>query len=129
MNARGYRLEDNPEGNPFSAFLAAGGVRPAEASDLTRLWSVRGLLGGLALGDRIAEVAKAVDAAVHAQPRAALLSLTTSRAPTDSIPALLIRAGLAWADLEAAHEDAPPTWTLRSALSSTLLSGADADWS
>lgn len=129
VEAEGYPLDDDAEANTVSGFLAGEGDLPAEASDLTRLWSVRGLLGGLALGDRIAEVAKAVDAALHAQPRAALLSLTTSRAPSDSIPALLVRAGLAWADLEAAHEDTSPTWTLRSALSSTFLSGADADWS
>lgn len=129
IEAEGYPLDDDPEAIAVSAFLAGEGDLPAEASDLTRLWSVRGLLGGLALGDRITEVAKTIDAAVHAQPRAALLSLTTSRAPSDSIPALLIRAGLPWADLEAAHEETPPTWTLRSALSSTLLSAADADWS
>jgi hypothetical protein len=129
VEAEGYPVHDDPEATAVSAFLAGEGDVPAGASDLARLWSVRGLLGGLALGDRVREVAAAVDAAVHAQPRAALLSLTASRAPSASIPALLIRAGLAWANLEEAHDDTPPSWTPRNALPSALLSAADAYWS
>lgn len=129
VEAEGYPHDGDAEAVHLSAFLAGVADMPTEVADLTRLWSVYGLLGALALGDRTRDVARAVEAAVHAHPRSALLSLTASRAPTDSIPALLIRTGLAWADLEAAHEDVPPTWTSRNALSSALLSGADADWS
>ena len=75
------------------------------------------------------EVAKAIDEFLHQHPRDALLALTSSRVATEQIPSLMIRAGLPWADLAAAHDDEPPPWSARSAIAATLLSAADGDWS
>ena len=125
----GWVIDDDDEGTALSAFLA--GVRdfPSEIADFTRLWTVRGLLPELGLGPRIKDVADAIDAALHENPRPALLALSASRAPSQTIPALVISAGLAWANLEAAHDDAAPPWSVRSALPATLLSAADSQWS
>lgn len=124
-----YPRDQDAEATAVSAFLAGKGDLPTEVSDLSRLWTVRGLLGALSLDDRAAGVAAQIDAAMHASPRSALLAITASRVPSEAIPSLLVRAGLAWADLESAHDDTPPIWTARSALASALLSAADADWS
>ena len=125
----GWVIDDDDEGTALSAFLA--GVRdfPSEIADFTRLWTVRGLLPELGLGPRIKDVADAIDAALHENPRPALLALSASSAPSQTIPALVISAGLAWANLEAAHDDAAPPWSVRSALPATLLSAADSQWS
>lgn len=131
VDAAGYITDDDDddEESKISAFLA--GIRgiPTPVADLDRLWTVRALLGSLALGDRTREVAQTIDETLHAEPRKALLSLATSRAPKETIPSLLIRAGLVWIDLEKAHDDSPPIWSARNALPSALLSAADAAWS
>lgn len=93
------------------------------------MWAVRARLGELALGHRAAEVAEAIDGALHGEPRKALLALTGSEAAGDATASLIIRAGLAWADLEDAHDAAAPLWTMRDALPAALLSAADAEWS
>lgn len=129
IESAGYPHDEEPEATAVSAFLAGQGDLSPQTSDLTRLWTVRGLVPGLSLGERIRDVAEAIDTAVHADPRSALLSITSSRAPTELIPSLLISAGLTWSNLVAAHHDKPPPWSVRSALPSTLLSAADSNWS
>lgn len=129
VNAEGWLAEDDMEENALSAYLAGLRPFPERITDFSRLWSVRGLIGGLALGDRAQAVGAAVDEAVFSSPRNALLSLAVSKAPGTSIPSLLIQSGLAWADLIAAHDDQAPEWSVRGALPAALLSAADAGWS
>ena len=124
----GYVADDDPEAEAFSAFLAGDGSLP-DIVDFARLWTVVGRLNGLALGLRIGEVADALERAVHVNPRAALLAVAASGAPGEVIAAPLIKAGLVWTDLSAAHDDLPPRWTSRSALAAALLSAADQRWS
>lgn len=129
VEADGFPVGDSPEETELSAFLAGEGGLPAEIKDFTRLWTVRALLGSLSLTTRTASVADAVEHAILADPRSALLALNSSGATSRAIPSLLIRTGLAWANLQEAHNDEVPPWTARGALPATLLAAADADWS
>lgn len=129
VEADGYVIDDDPEATALSAFLSGLREFPASIEDFTRLWSVRGLLVQLGVGCRIDDIAHAIDTAVHNDPRAALLALTSSQAPSDAVPNLIVRAHLAWADLKDAHDEQAPEWSLRGALPAALLSGADAEWS
>ncbi|MGW5188920.1 hypothetical protein ACWEOO_06680 [Kribbella sp. NPDC004138] len=129
VEADGYILDDDAESSALSAFLAGLRDFPSPIEDFTRLWSVRGLLVQLGVGSRIDDIAHAIDMAVHKDPRRALLALTSSQAPTDAIPNLIVRAHLAWANLKDAHDDQAPEWSMRGALPAALLSGADAEWS
>lgn len=125
----GHFASDIPEEAQLSSFLSGTAPFPAAISNVDRLWTVRGLLGGLALGDRIGQVAEDVDKALADQPRAALVSIATSRLPLEAIPSLMIGASLPWSDLSSIHEDDPPGWSRRSALPGMLLSAADGEWS
>jgi len=129
VDADGWLAEDDPEENALSAFLAGMRPFPEQITDFSRLWSVRGLIGALHLGDRLSAVSDAIDDAVHAAPRDALLGITASKAPGSSIPSLLIESGVVWANLIAAHDDHAPEWSVRGALPAALLSAADAKWS
>jgi hypothetical protein len=129
LDGDGHVRGETDEESSISAYLSGEGALPDTITDLTRLWTARGLLDKLALGPRLATVAKDLDRALHADPRAALLSLSGSEVPSHAIPYLLITAGLAWANLESAHDDVPPSWSKRSALPAALLSAADAEWS
>jgi hypothetical protein len=129
VDADGWIAEDDPEENALSAYLAGVRPFPERITDFGRLWSVRGLIGGLALGGRLEAVAATIDEVVHASPRDALLAVTASKAPGSSISSLLIESGLVWANLMAAHDDQAPNWSVRGALPAALLSAADAGWS
>ncbi|MFI5696757.1 hypothetical protein ACIA58_33190 [Kribbella sp. NPDC051586] len=129
VNALGWLLSDDAEESAVSAFLAGVRGLPEHITDFTRLWTIRATLPELGLGDREIHVRDTVEAAMFRQPRPALMAMAQSSVPTEEIPALVIRSGLAWANLAAAHDDAPPTWTPRGALAAVLLSAADAEWS
>lgn len=129
VEAEGHPSDGEADENALSAYLAGEGEFPAGDLDFTRLWTIRGLIGGLALEERAGDVVRAIDKAIFADPRRALNALTASRVPDRSIPALIVRTGLAWAELAAAHDDEPPTWTGRGALPAALISAADLRWS
>ncbi|MEZ5112698.1 MAG: hypothetical protein R2693_04270 [Nocardioidaceae bacterium] len=129
VDALGWLHCEDPEETAVSAFLAGEGELPEQITDFTRLWSVRATLAGLNLGDRGVHVRDEVEAAMFRQPQPALLALAESSVPTGAIPNLVVRSGLAWADLADAHDEEPPTWTTRGALPAALLSAADAEWS
>lgn len=117
------------EATRLSMFLAGLTTDLPSISDLARLWTVRGLLPSLMLPRPTGEFAESIDQLLHQHPRDALLALASSGVATEQIPSLVIRAGLPWADLTAAHDDEPPPWSGRSAIAATLLSAADGDWS
>lgn len=129
VDADGWVIRDDQEEAAFSMFLAGIGPMPERIKDFVRLWTTRAQLPALALGSRIAEVTNAIDAAVYANPSAALGALTDSEVTGDAIPALMIRSGLAWANLADAHETSAPPWTMRGAIAAALLSAADSLWS
>lgn len=129
VEAAGHPIDGDAAETALSAYLAGEGELPAGDLDFTRLWTIRGLIGGLALEERAGDVVRAIDDAVFADPRPALNALTASGVPDRSIPALIVRTGLAWAQLAAAHDDEPPTWTGRGALPAALISAADLLWS
>jgi len=120
---------ETPEESAVAGFLAGVGDLPEAVADLDRLWTIRGLLGGLGLGERANEVAEAVDRTLARNPRAALVSIAHSRLPLEKIPELMIKASLPWSNLAAIHEDNPPAWSRRSALPGMFLSAADGEWS
>lgn len=128
VEAAGHVTDGDADETAFSSWLAGSGDLPVNL-DYTRLWTVRGLLGGLDLGERAGVVAQAVEDAAYADPRKALVALTGSGVPDRSIASLIVRTGLAWADLSAAHDGEPPTWTGRGALPAALISAADLAWS
>ncbi|WP_350279113.1 hypothetical protein [Kribbella sp. HUAS MG21] len=129
VDAEGWLISDDAEESAVSAFLA--GVRDLgeHIIDFTRLWTIRATLSELGLGDRRASVRDAVEAAMFHQPKPALTAMAESSVPTESIPALMIRSRLAWANLADAHDDTPPIWTPRGVLAAVVLSAADAEWS
>lgn len=129
VDAPGWLASDDPEEAAVSAFLAGEGELPEQITDFTRLWSVRATLVGLNLGERLVPVRDHVEAAMFRQPRPSLIGLAESSVPTGAIPTLVVRSGLAWANLADAHHDVPPAWTTRGALPAALLSAADAEWS
>ena len=129
VEAGGWVVDGTPEENAISCFLAGDGSQPVEVIDFVRLWTVRALLPALGLGRRIADVSEAIDTEIYANPAAALAALSGSEAPSEAIPSLMIRSGLAWANLVDAHESTAPQWTLRGALPAALLSAADSLWS
>lgn len=129
VEADGWVIDDDPEESAISMFLAGLAPLPAEIEDLTRLWNARALLGRLGLGSRIDDVAKGIDDVIYAHPAAALAALANSEVPANFVPALMIRSGLAWADLADAHDNTAPPWTVRGALPAALLSAADSVWS
>jgi len=129
VKADGYPRDGDADETALSAYLAGEGELPAEVVDFTRFWTIRSLVGGLALEDRARDVTKGIDAAIYGDPRPALIALTASGVPDRSIPALIVRTGLAWAELADAHDDEPPKWTGRGALPAALVSAADLDWS
>lgn len=129
VDAEGWLVSEDEEESAISAFLAGVRELPAWITDFTRLWSVRAILAGLRLGDRANHIRDEVEAAIFRQPQPALVALAESSVPTGDIPTLVVRSGLAWADLTDAHDDVPPTWTTRGALPAVLLSAADAEWS
>lgn len=128
VDNEGHVTDGDPDETALSAWLAGTG-EPPTVLDLTRLWTIRGLLGGLALDDRAGAVAQYIESAVHADPRPALVALSGSGVPDRAIASLVVRTGLAWADLRAAHDDEPPIWTGRGALPAALISAADLAWS
>ena len=129
VEADGWIEQDDAEEAAVSTFLAGHDQLPEDICDFSRLWTARSLLPGLWLGSRITDVAKDIDARIYAKPAAALLALSASEVPANAVPGLVVRSGLAWADLADAHENSAPTWTLRGALPAALLSAADSLWS
>lgn len=129
VDTQGWPSSDDAEESAVSAFLAAEGELPEGISDFTRLWTIQARLPSLCLGDRIVPVRDAVEAAMFRRPPLALIALAESSVPAEAIPSLVIRSGLAWADLADGHDLTPPTWTTRGALPAALLSAADALWS
>ena len=129
VEAEGHPSDGEAEETALSAYLAGRANSRRATSTSPGLWTIRGLIGGLALEERAGDVVRAIDDAVFADPRPALIALTASGVPDRSIPALIIRTGLAWAELAAAHDDEPPTWTGRGALPAALISAADLRWS
>ncbi|BBY36830.1 hypothetical protein MMAN_09640 [Mycobacterium mantenii] len=129
IEADGWVDQGDPEEIAVSAFLAGQAELPEGIEDFARLWTARSLLSGLWLGPRNSLVAKEIDARIYASPAPALLALSGSEIPANAVPALMIRSGLAWANLADAHESSAPPWTLRGALPAALLSAADSQWS
>jgi hypothetical protein len=129
VDADGWVIRDDKEETAVSMFLAGVSPLPDGIRDFVRLWTTRSRLPALALGSRIEEVSKAIDAETYANPSAALRALTDSEVSGDAIPSLMIRSGLAWANLADAHHDSAPPWTMRGALPAALLSAADSLWS
>nr|WP_131721717.1 hypothetical protein [Mycolicibacterium komanii]CRL70025.1 hypothetical protein CPGR_01807 [Mycolicibacterium komanii] len=129
VDADGWVIGNDQEETAVSMFLAGISQLPERITDFVRLWTARSHLSALGLGSRVEEVSKAIDAAVYAEPAAALGALTNAEVSGDSIPCLMIRTGLAWANLADAHENAAPPWTMRGAIPAALLSAADSVWS
>lgn len=129
VEADGWVAGETAEETAISAFLAGDTSQSVEVIDFGRLWTARALLPALGLGDRIGEIAEAIDTEVYANPAAALAALSGSDAPSETIPLLMIRSRLAWANLADVHEDSAPPWTKRGALPAALLSAADSLWS
>ena len=129
VDSEGWVADGSAEETAISMFLAGEPAESVEVIDFVRLWTVRALLPALGLGDRIAEVSDAIDTEVYGNPAAALAALSSSEAPTEAIPVLMIRSGLAWADLADVHETSALPWTRRGALPAALLSAADSLWS
>lgn len=127
--ADGWVVDDDMEEQAISRFLAGLTPLPDDIHDLTRLWTARALLPRLGLGSRVNEVAKDIDDVIYAHPAVALASLSDSEVPLELIPSLMVRSGLAWANLADAHENTAPPWTVRGALPAALLSAADSLWS
>lgn len=125
----GWVTDGDPEEIAISKFLAGDSADPVDVVDFVRLWTVRALLPALSLGPRLAEIEEAIDTEIYANPADALAALTGSEAPSESIPLLMIRSGLAWANLADAHKASTPPWTKRGALPAALLSAADSLWS
>ncbi|TDL10537.1 hypothetical protein EUA04_11685 [Mycolicibacterium obuense] len=125
----GWVDDGDAEETAISMFLAGDTSQSVEVIDFVRLWTARALLPALSLGDRITEIADAIDTEVYGNPAAALAALTGSEAPSEMIAALMVRTGLAWADLADAHRNVVPPWTKRGALPAALLSAADSVWS
>lgn len=129
VESEGWVKDGTAEETAISMFLAGNDSEPVDVIDFERLWTVRALLPSLGLGPRIGEISEAIDTEIYANPAAALATLTGSEAPSDAIPSLMIRSGLAWANLAEAHDKLAPPWTLRGALPAALLSAADSIWS
>lgn len=129
VEADGWVSDGDPEEIAISAFLAGDTSQSVEVIDFVRLWTARALLPALGLGARIAEISEAIDTEIYGNPVEALLALSDSEAPSDAIPALMVRSGLAWANLVDVHDDSAPMWTMRGALPAALLSAADSCWS
>lgn len=129
IESPGWPSSGDPEANSLSAFLAGEGPLPDVVSDHSRLWFIRSRVRSLLLGDSTAAKMDAVDAALFSDPRSALESLANSAIAAHQIPSLVVRSGLAWARLAAAHDDVAPPWTARGAVPALLLSAADSEWS
>jgi hypothetical protein len=129
VEADGWVQDGGSEEVAISKFLAGDMSDSVDVVDFARLWTVRARLGSLALGDRLKDVAAAIDTEVYGNPAAALAALTGSEAPSETIPSLMVRSGLAWANLAEAHASSAPPWTQRGALPAALLSAADSLWS
>jgi hypothetical protein len=129
VEADGWVTGGDAEETAISMFLAGDASQAVEVIDFVRLWTARALLPNLGLGTRIREVSEAIDTEVYANPAEALAALTGSEAPSEAIPSLMVRSGLAWANLVDAHADSAPPWTVRGALPAALLSAADSMWS
>jgi hypothetical protein len=129
VEADGYLTDGDDDETALAAYLAGEGDFPPDTADATRLWTIRGLIGGLALSDRVGQVVRCIDDAIMADPRPALMALTASEVPDAAIPSLIVRTGLAWASLANAHDDEAPIWTGRGALPAALISAADLAWS
>jgi hypothetical protein len=129
IDAGGWVIHDDAEETAVSMFLAGLRPLPEGVREISRLWTARALLPALGLGDRINEVSTAIEAEIYTHPAAALAALTSSDVLSKAIPSLMIRSGLAWANLADAHENTAPPWTMRGALPAALLSAADSLWS
>lgn len=129
VDADGWVADGDEEETAISMFLAGDTSQSVDVIDFARLWTARARLPGLALGERIAEVSEAIETEVYGNPAAALAALTSSEVPSDAIPTLIVRSGLAWANLADAHQASVPPWTKRGALPAALLSAADSLWS
>jgi hypothetical protein len=129
IESDGWVIDADPEEQAVSRFLAGLTPLPHDVENLGWLWTARALMPRLHLGSRIDEVAKDIDAVIYAHPAAALMALSESDVPLELIPNLMVRSGLAWANLADAHENSAPPWTLRGALPAALLSAADSVWS
>ncbi|MDP7701396.1 hypothetical protein [Mycobacterium sp. TY815] len=125
----GWIIGSDDEESAVSMFLAGHRTIPAEVKNFARLWTARALLQLLCLGSRIEPAAKAIDEIIYSRPAAALSALANSEVPVDLIPTLMVRSGLAWANLADAHANTAPPWTVRGALPAALLSAADSLWS
>lgn len=129
VEADGWVTDGDPGEIAISAFLAGDTSQSVDDIDFVRLWTARALLPSLGLGPRISDIAEAIDTEIYGNPVDALAALSDSEAPSDAIPTLMVRSGLAWANLIDAHDDSAPVWTMRGALPAALLSAADSYWS
>ena len=129
LDLPGWLQTEDPEETAVSAFLAGVRELPEDITAFPRIWTARATLGELRLGNRESHVRDVLEAAMFRQPKEALLALAESSVPTAGIPSLVVRCGLAWANLRQAHDDEAPRWTQRGALPCALLSAADTEWS
>ena len=129
VDSPGWVRSADSEETALSAYLAQAGEMPEDIHDFTRLWSVRATLSDLDLGSHRISVRQEIETVLCRNPQASLMALADSSVPTEKIPELIIRTGLAWADLPAGLSTTVPTWTMRGALPAALLSAADQEWS
>lgn len=125
----GYVVDEDAEATALSAYLAGAGDFPPMITDWVRLWRVRSTLGSLWLDDRIVSVRETIDRALAHEPRVAIMALMSAGVLTNRVPELVVRTGIAYADLRVAHEEIPTQWTKATAIPATLLSAADEQWS
>jgi hypothetical protein len=108
VQARGHVVDPDDEATALSAYLEGCGDFPSEITDYSRLWRTRGTLASLALGDSIREVGETLDQMLAKQPKPSIRGLMTAQVPPEQIPELVIRTGLAYADVHSAHDGRVP---------------------
>ena len=121
VRSRGYLRSDDEEETALSAFLAGEAEAPERIADLARVWSVLARPQALLLDDRFSTI-KAMVALVSVDPVESLQALAQSSAPTESLPSMLIRSGLAAAPCTGTIPSAVGLdWSRRSVIGSVLL--------
>lgn len=127
----GYFTGGSKEENEVSAFISGEVKRlPEHINDFPIIWSVyNNILPDLRLKDTVSYIEIAVNRLLEAQTKDALLTIESSTLPAQDIASLLISTGMVWKSLNITEDDQLPSWTMRNALPSALLSAADRTWS
>lgn len=135
LDNSGWFSAGNEEESEVAAFLSGSSKSlPARMNDIGLLWVIYARTVKLYENRSLNRadgrlVVSEINKALKRQVSDALNAIARSPLENRMIPYVLIYSGMVWSRIDIGQEEALPEWSIRNALPSALLAGADSDWS